>query len=122
MFHPGTGIQLGEELLLKSNVPQYRASFDLIYHPAFMSYAVDFHQRVSVDHLGCLDLCLTKIFGYVPTCCRPQNVSSMYLFIETHQSSCLFSNLKRPVIDQCAARLYSLVNRLAGKTRREMWY
>ncbi|KAM7000051.1 centromere protein I [Tautogolabrus adspersus] len=45
MFHPGMGVQLGEELLLKSNVPQYSASFDLIHHPAFMSYAVDFHQR-----------------------------------------------------------------------------
>lgn len=48
MFHPGMGVQLGEELLLKSNVPQHWTSFDLIHHPAFMSYAVDFHQRVSV--------------------------------------------------------------------------
>lgn len=45
MFQPGLGVQLGEELLLKSNVPQYWASFDLIHHPAFMSYAVDFHQK-----------------------------------------------------------------------------
>ncbi|XP_026214468.1 centromere protein I isoform X1 [Anabas testudineus] len=45
MFHPGMDIQLGEELLLKSNVPQPWTSFDLIHHPAFMSYAVDFHQR-----------------------------------------------------------------------------
>ncbi|KAM9356675.1 centromere protein I [Symphorus nematophorus] len=45
MFQPGTGVQLGEELLLKSNVPQHWARFDLIHHPAFMSYAVDFHQR-----------------------------------------------------------------------------
>lgn len=45
MFQPGMGVQLGEELLLKSNVPQYWASFDLIHHPAFMSYAVDFHQK-----------------------------------------------------------------------------
>ncbi|KAM7417396.1 hypothetical protein PAMA_017178 [Pampus argenteus] len=45
MIHPGMGIQLREELLLKSNVPQYWASFDLTHHPAFMSYAVDFHQR-----------------------------------------------------------------------------
>ncbi|TDH07450.1 hypothetical protein EPR50_G00106390 [Perca flavescens] len=45
MFQPGMGIQLGEELLLKSNVPQYWASFDLVHHPAFMSYAVDFHQK-----------------------------------------------------------------------------
>ncbi|XP_031159184.1 centromere protein I [Sander lucioperca] len=45
MFQPGMGIQPGEELLLKSNVPQYWMSFDLIHHPAFMSYAVDFHQK-----------------------------------------------------------------------------
>ncbi|CAK6964683.1 centromere protein I [Scomber scombrus] len=45
MIHLGTDIQLGEELLLKSNVPQYWASFDLIHHPAFMNYAVDFHRR-----------------------------------------------------------------------------
>ncbi|KAM6924282.1 centromere protein I [Xenentodon cancila] len=45
MFHPGMDVQVGEELLLKSNVPHYWASFDLIHHPAFMSYAVDFHQR-----------------------------------------------------------------------------
>lgn len=56
MFRPGMGVQLGEEVLLKSNVPQYWTSFDLVHHPAFMSYAVDFHQRVSVNHLGCLDL------------------------------------------------------------------
>ncbi|XP_028272271.1 centromere protein I [Parambassis ranga] len=45
MFNPGMAVQLGDELLLKSNVPQYWASFDLIHHPAFMSYAVDFHQK-----------------------------------------------------------------------------
>uniref|UniRef100_A0A4W6E8Q8 Centromere protein I n=1 Tax=Lates calcarifer TaxID=8187 RepID=A0A4W6E8Q8_LATCA len=47
MFRPGMGVQLGEEVLLKSNVPQYWTSFDLVHHPAFMSYAVDFHQRHS---------------------------------------------------------------------------
>lgn len=45
MFHPGMGVQLGEELLLKSRVLQHWASFDFIHHPAFMSYAFDFHQR-----------------------------------------------------------------------------
>ncbi|XP_069550259.1 centromere protein I [Brachyistius frenatus] len=45
MFHPGIDVQLSENLLLKSNVPQYWASFDLIHHPAFMGYAVDFHQK-----------------------------------------------------------------------------
>ncbi|XP_037531440.1 centromere protein I [Nematolebias whitei] len=45
MFFPGSDIQLGEELLLNSEVPQYWTSFDLIHHPAFMSYALDFHQK-----------------------------------------------------------------------------
>ncbi|TNN72720.1 Centromere protein I [Liparis tanakae] len=45
MFQPDMGVQLGEELLLQSNVPRPWTSFDLIHHPAFMSYAVDFHQR-----------------------------------------------------------------------------
>uniref|UniRef100_A0A665U8H7 Centromere protein I n=1 Tax=Echeneis naucrates TaxID=173247 RepID=A0A665U8H7_ECHNA len=58
MFQPDMGIQLGEELLLKSNIPEYWASFDLVHHPAFLSYAVDFHQRVSADHLDGHDLCL----------------------------------------------------------------
>lgn len=45
MFQPGMGIQIGNKLLLKSSVPQYWTSFDLIHHPAFMSYAIDFHQK-----------------------------------------------------------------------------
>ncbi|XP_070818070.1 centromere protein I isoform X1 [Chaetodon trifascialis] len=45
LFQPGMDVQLGEELLLKSNIPQYWTSFDLIHHPAFMSYAIDFHQK-----------------------------------------------------------------------------
>ncbi|CAJ1058861.1 centromere protein I isoform X2 [Xyrichtys novacula] len=45
VFHPGMGVQLEKELLLKSNVPEYWTSFDLIHHPAFMSYAIDFHRK-----------------------------------------------------------------------------
>ncbi|XP_040030391.2 centromere protein I [Gasterosteus aculeatus] len=45
MFQLDMGLSLGEDLLLKSKVPQYWASFDLVHHPAFMSYAVDFHHR-----------------------------------------------------------------------------
>ncbi|XP_068182101.1 centromere protein I isoform X2 [Antennarius striatus] len=45
MFQTGVGVQLAEELLLKSNVPQAQTRFSLIHHPAFMSYAVDFHQK-----------------------------------------------------------------------------
>ncbi|KAL6117463.1 cenpi [Pungitius sinensis] len=45
MFQLDMGLSLGEELLLKTKVPQCSASFDLVHHPAFMSYAVDFHHR-----------------------------------------------------------------------------
>uniref|UniRef100_A0A1A7WHY5 Centromere protein I n=1 Tax=Iconisemion striatum TaxID=60296 RepID=A0A1A7WHY5_9TELE len=45
MFKPGMDVQLSEELLQKSNVPQYWTRFDLIHHPALMSYAFDFHQK-----------------------------------------------------------------------------
>ncbi|KAM4585930.1 centromere protein I [Fundulus diaphanus] len=44
MYSPETDLLLSEELLAKSNVPQYWTYFDFIHHPAFMSYAVDFHQ------------------------------------------------------------------------------
>ncbi|KAM9741676.1 centromere protein I isoform 1-T1 [Menidia menidia] len=49
MFQPGVDVQLGEELLLRSKVPQHWCRFDLIHHPAFMNYAVDFHQRCWPD-------------------------------------------------------------------------
>ncbi|XP_068596642.1 centromere protein I [Brachionichthys hirsutus] len=45
MFQPGVGVQLAEELLLESNVPQCQSRFSLTHHPAFMSCAVDFHQK-----------------------------------------------------------------------------
>lgn len=45
MFQPGIGVQLDEELLLESKVPQCSTRFGLIHHPAFIGYAVDFHQR-----------------------------------------------------------------------------
>lgn len=45
MFQPGMGIELSEKLLLRSNVPNYTMRFDLIHHPAFLSYAVEFHQQ-----------------------------------------------------------------------------
>ncbi|XP_026187065.1 centromere protein I [Mastacembelus armatus] len=45
MFEPDMGIQLKEELLLKANIPEYWESFNFIHHPAFLSYAVDFHHK-----------------------------------------------------------------------------
>uniref|UniRef100_A0A668A2W1 Centromere protein I n=1 Tax=Myripristis murdjan TaxID=586833 RepID=A0A668A2W1_9TELE len=46
MFQPGMGVEMEEELLVSSKVPQYWSSFDFIHHPAFLSYAVDFHHKV----------------------------------------------------------------------------
>nr|XP_020446244.1 centromere protein I isoform X2 [Monopterus albus] len=45
MSEPDMGLQLKEELLCKSNIPEYWKSFDLINHPAFMSCAIDFHRK-----------------------------------------------------------------------------
>lgn len=45
MFQSGMCIKLSEKLLLRSNVPNAAMSFDLLHHPAFLSYAVDFHQQ-----------------------------------------------------------------------------
>lgn len=53
MFHTNNlGVKIDEELLLRSKVPQWGARFSFIYHPAFMNFAIDFHQRVG-DRLLC---------------------------------------------------------------------
>ncbi|KAI1898123.1 hypothetical protein AGOR_G00069110 [Albula goreensis] len=44
-FHPGTGLELSEDLLAQSRVPEHWGALDLIHHPAFMGHALDFHQR-----------------------------------------------------------------------------
>lgn len=44
-FLAGTAMELGEELLQHSKVPEYGRSFDFIHHPAFLSLAVDFHRK-----------------------------------------------------------------------------
>ncbi|KAM4621224.1 centromere protein I [Polymixia lowei] len=45
MFQPGAAVELTEEVLARSKVPEYWASFDLIHHPAFLSYAIQFHHE-----------------------------------------------------------------------------
>ncbi|XP_061643984.1 centromere protein I [Phyllopteryx taeniolatus] len=45
MFQSGVNMQLDEDVLQRSKVPEGSASFDLIHHPAFMGYAVDFHRK-----------------------------------------------------------------------------
>ncbi|KAJ8281711.1 hypothetical protein COCON_G00042300 [Conger conger] len=44
-FQPDTGVELGEDLLAGSKVPEPWSSFSLVRHPAFLSYAVDFHLK-----------------------------------------------------------------------------
>ncbi|CAB1337174.1 unnamed protein product, partial [Coregonus sp. 'balchen'] len=45
MFLPGMAIEVDQELLALSKVPEPRTSFDLIHHPAFLGYALDFHHK-----------------------------------------------------------------------------
>ncbi|XP_031443061.1 centromere protein I [Clupea harengus] len=44
-FSPRTGIEVSEALLERTKVADYSKSFDLIHHPAFLNYAIDFHQQ-----------------------------------------------------------------------------
>ena len=48
MFLPGTAMEVRQELLADSGVPEYWKSFDLIHHPAFLSYAFHFHCKVGL--------------------------------------------------------------------------
>lgn len=70
MFHAtNLGVKIDEELLLRSKVPQWGARFSFIHHPAFMSFAIDFHQRVGDRLLCCTHTSLNKspTFAYYLT-------------------------------------------------------
>ncbi|XP_035619450.1 centromere protein I isoform X3 [Oncorhynchus keta] len=45
MFLPGTAIEVDQELLVLSKVPEPWTSFDLNHHPAFLGCALDFHHK-----------------------------------------------------------------------------
>uniref|UniRef100_A0A8C7DGP8 Centromere protein I n=1 Tax=Oncorhynchus kisutch TaxID=8019 RepID=A0A8C7DGP8_ONCKI len=45
MFLPGMAIEVDQELLVLSKVPEPWTSFDLNHHPAFLGYALDFHHK-----------------------------------------------------------------------------
>lgn len=45
--HP-QGIRLDDELLKKTGVREFKNSFNIVYHPAMMGYAVQFLQQVMV--------------------------------------------------------------------------
>ncbi|XP_023675681.1 centromere protein I [Paramormyrops kingsleyae] len=44
-FQAGTGLEVGADVLSRSRVPEHWARFSLIHHPAFLAYAIDFHQN-----------------------------------------------------------------------------
>ncbi|XP_062332976.1 centromere protein I [Osmerus eperlanus] len=44
-FLPGTALEMAEEVLAHSKVPEYWRSFDFIHHPAFLSLAIHFHHQ-----------------------------------------------------------------------------
>ncbi|KPP66805.1 hypothetical protein Z043_114659 [Scleropages formosus] len=45
-FQPGMGLEMDEGLLSRSGVPEPWTRFSLVYHPAFLGYAVDFHENL----------------------------------------------------------------------------
>lgn len=45
--HP-QGVRLDDELLKKTGVQEFKNSFNIVYHPAMMGYAVQFLQQVMV--------------------------------------------------------------------------
>lgn len=47
LFLPGTTNELDKPLLIQSKVPNYWSRYDLVHHPAFFKYAIEFHQKVS---------------------------------------------------------------------------
>uniref|UniRef100_A0A8C8EMS9 Centromere protein I n=1 Tax=Oncorhynchus tshawytscha TaxID=74940 RepID=A0A8C8EMS9_ONCTS len=66
MFLPGMAIEVDQELLVLSKVPEPWTSFDLNHHPAFLGCALDFHHKVSLDlihfrdHLICIVIYILK--------------------------------------------------------------
>jgi len=46
-IHP-QGLRMDDELLKKTAVQEFRTSFNIVYHPAMMGYAVLFLQQVMV--------------------------------------------------------------------------
>ncbi|XP_029517791.1 centromere protein I isoform X3 [Oncorhynchus nerka] len=47
MFLPGMAIEVDQELLVLSKVPEPWTSFDLNHHPAFLGCALDFHHKAA---------------------------------------------------------------------------
>ncbi|KAI5629986.1 centromere protein I, partial [Silurus asotus] len=62
-FSAGTSSEIDEHLLIQSKVPKYRCCFDLVHHPAFFKYAIEFHQKCWPERT-CVDLASIKVGRY----------------------------------------------------------
>uniref|UniRef100_A0A8C9SPA1 Centromere protein I n=1 Tax=Scleropages formosus TaxID=113540 RepID=A0A8C9SPA1_SCLFO len=59
-FQPGMGLEMDEGLLSRSGVPEPWTRFSLVYHPAFLGYAVDFHENCWPERMK-MDLSSIKL-------------------------------------------------------------
>ncbi|XP_056133332.1 centromere protein I [Lampris incognitus] len=84
MFKPGMPTELTEELLNKCKVPHYRASFNFIYHPAFLSYAVDFYHKCwpESSNVELTSLKYPKIWGWYLDYLVSQGFEGLQQFIQ----------------------------------------
>ncbi|KAK1804497.1 hypothetical protein P4O66_020499 [Electrophorus voltai] len=62
-FLSGTGIEVDERQLIQSKVPDHWSSFDLVHHPAFFKYALEFHQKCWPERKR-VDLASIKVGKY----------------------------------------------------------
>ncbi|XP_066505410.1 centromere protein I [Hoplias malabaricus] len=44
-FLPGSGLEIDQHLLDQTKIPDHWRHFDLIHHPAFFKYAIEFHKK-----------------------------------------------------------------------------
>lgn len=61
-FSPRSGIEVSEELLHQTKVADHSKSFDLIHHPAFLNYALDFHRQVRKHTTTCVNYIAMNIW------------------------------------------------------------
>ncbi|KAM8847925.1 centromere protein I isoform 2-T2 [Synchiropus picturatus] len=62
VFQAGAGLEVSEEVLLKSGVPQCSGRFNLNCHPALLGYAVDFHLKQPAPWTWFLEYLFTQDF------------------------------------------------------------
>ncbi|KAK3536080.1 hypothetical protein QTP70_026930 [Hemibagrus guttatus] len=95
-FLPGTTNEINEHLLIQSKVPKYRSRFDLVHHPAFFKYAIEFHQKCWPERM-CVDLADIKVGRYWSwymefLFCQGFDGLNEFIQVNTGQSSTSSSN------------------------------